>query len=395
MVKITKSYKKLQEFETYMRGEKKECRNKCIFCFIDQLPRNCLRDTLYFKDDDERLSFLHGNYITLTNLDDYDIDRIIKMRISPMNISVHTTNPRLRVKMMNNKRADEVLAYIKKLSDAGITINAQIVLCKNINDGVELEKTLIDLCALSSIQSIAVVPSGLTKYREENGLFKLEPFDKSDCEKIINQVNKFKPTPVYCADEFFLRAGIEIPGADYYDDYPQYENGVGMIRSFCDDFYGEFDIVGNGSKPFRCDEFTEHRDEFTERLRTVPYDLPHPRKISLVTGEAAYGVIKTLADDIVKKCGNLDCAVYKIKNNFFGEEITVAGLVTGRDIIGQLLPFKNNLGEELLIPAVMLRYERDLFLDNTSIGDIEAALGVKVRIVENNAEDFIKKVMNT
>jgi len=377
-----------------MTGDKKECRNKCIFCFIDQLPQNrqdfdnCLRDTLYFKDDDERLSFLHGNYITLTNLDDSDIDRIIKMRISPMNISVHTTNPGLRVKMMNNKRAGEVLDYIKKLSDANININAQIVLCKNINDGIELEKTLADLCALSSVCSIAVVPSGLTKYRDENGLFKLEPFNKSDCEKIINQVNKFKPNPVYCADEFFLKAGIEILGANYYDDYPQYENGVGMIRSLCDDFYGDFDEIVGDAVLCVPQSPVGFADTPFQKGALV-------RKISLVTGEAAYGVIKTLADDIVKKCGNIDCAVYKIKNNFFGEEITVAGLVTGRDIIEQLAPVKNNLGEELLIPAVMLRYERDLFLDNTSVEDIESALGVKVKIVENNAEDFIKKVINT
>ena len=386
MIKISKTYKKLKEYETYMAGDKKECKNKCIFCFIDQLPQNrqdfdhCLRETLYFKDDDERLSFLRGNYITLTNLEDSHIGKIIKMRISPVNISVHTTNPGLRVKMMNNKRAGDVLEYIKKLSDANININAQIVVCKNINDGEELDKTLTDLCALPSVQSVAVVPSGLTKYREMNGLFKLEPLDQSDCEKIINQVNQFKPKPVYCADEFFLKAGIEIPDADYYDDYPQYENGVGMIRSFCDDFYKN---VGDG-------------------VLDVP---PNPRKISIVTGEAAYGLIKTLADDIVgrdapgtpsvkKGAPPIKIEVYKIKNNFFGENVTVAGLVTGRDMIEQLLPYKDHLGDELLIPAVMLRYERDLFLDNTSVGDIETKLGIKVKIVENNAEDFIKKVYN-
>jgi len=249
------------EFETYMMDEKKNCKNKCVFCFIDQLPdksKNCLRETLYFKDDDERLSFLHGNYITLTNLEDWHIDRIIKMRISPMNISVHTTNPALRVKMMNNRRAGEALGYINKLADNDIKINAQIVLCKNINDGEELEKTLTDLCFLSSIQSIAVVPSGLTKYREENGLFKLEPFDKSDCEKIIKTVDKFgeenlkkyNSRLVYCADEIYLKAEQKIPDGEYYEDYPQYENGVGMIRSFCDDFYRDFErfnkIVGDG-----------------------------------------------------------------------------------------------------------------------------------------------------
>ena len=365
------------EFETYMMDEKKNCQNKCIFCFIDQLPKDCLRETLYFKDDDERLSFLHGNYITLTNLEDWHIDRIIKMRISPVNISVHTTNPDLRVKMMNNKHAGEALRYISKLSNNNINVNAQIVLCKNINDGKELERTLADLCAFPSIQSIAVVPSGLTKYREENGLFNLEPFGKPDCEKMIETVDKFgeenlKKTNsrlAYCADEIYLKAEREIPDGEYYEGYPQYENGVGMIRSFRDDFYRDFEqIVGRDAPGAPC-------------------------KKSLVTGEAAYDVIKTLADDLVKKCGNLKCEVYKIKNNFFGEEITVAGLVTGQDIIEQLTPHKNNLGDELLIPSVMLRHERDLFLDNTSVGDIEKSLGVKVRIVENNAEDFIKNIL--
>ena len=372
------------EFETYMIDEKKSCENKCIFCFIDQLPgkreyKDCLRETLYFKDDDERLSFLHGNYITLTNLEDRHIDRIIKMRISPVNISVHTTNPGLRVKMMNNKRAGEVLKYINKLNDNNININAQIVLCKNINDGDELQKTITDLCALSSVCSIAAVPGGLTKYRDENGLFKLEPFNKADCGKIIDLADKFgeenlKNTGsriVYCADEFYLKAGREIPDGDYYEDYPQYENGVGMIRSFCDDFYKKYGIYG-----------------------IIPANFDKPRKITLVTGEAAYCLIKTLAGDIVKACVNLSCAVYKIRNDFFGEEITVAGLVTGRDIIGQLLPYKNNLGDELLIPAVMLRHERDLFLDGMSVGDIETALEIKVVVVENDAGDFIKKVLN-
>ena len=406
-IKKSKYTDRLLEFENYMAGEKKGCENKCIFCFIDQLPdksKSCLRDALYFKDDDERLSFLHGNYITLTNLDDSNIDKIIKMRVSPINISVHTTNPGLRVKMMNNKRAGEVLDYIKKLTDNGININAQIVLCKNINDGKELERTLEDLCAFyPSMQSIAVVPSGLTKYREENNLFKLESFNKSDCEKIIETVdrfggenlNKFNSRLVYCADEFYLKTNLEIPDGEYYEDYPQYENGVGMIRSFVDDFW-KSPLSQKGVS--RSDGGFSRAASYWESpavcgrhpLSQKGAGSKQPRKVSLVTGEAAYPTIKTLADDIVKKCKNLICEVYKIKNNFFGEEITVAGLVTGRDIIEQLTPYKNNLGDELLIPAVMLRYERDLFLDNTSVGDIESALDIKVRIVENNAGDFIK-----
>ena len=359
------------EFESYMMDEKKSCGNSCIFCFVDQLPRDCLRDSLYFKDDDERLSFLHGNYITLTNLEDAHIDRIIKFKISPVNISVHTTNPDLRVKMMRNKRAGETLKYIKKLDENNININAQIVLCRNINDGAELERTLSDLCALKNILSIAVVPSGLTKFREKNNLYRLESLNKQDCEKVIDLVDKFGGDNsakfgsriIYCADELYLKAERELPDEDYYEDYPQYENGVGMIRSFREDFY-------DNCKDIRLDSL---------------------RKVTVITGEAAYFLIKELAAELEKRCGNLACRVYKIENNFFGGQITVAGLITGGDIIEQL--YGAELGGELLIPAVMLRYERDLFLDNVSVSDVERELGVKISIVENNAEDFIKKVL--
>ena len=357
-------------FESYMMDEKKSCVNNCIFCFVEQLPKNCLRGSLYFKDDDERLSFLHGNYITLTNLEDGHIGRIIKFKISPVNISVHTTNPGLRVKMMGNNRAGEVLKYIKKLDEAGININAQIVLCKGINDGAELERTLKDLCALSCISSIAVVPAGLTRFRD--GLYKLEGLSARDCEEAIELVDKFGlenirkrgSRIVYSADELYLKAGRALPDEDYYEDYPQYENGVGMIRSFRAEFYAE---TGR--------ELSQNK----------------PRKVSVVTGEAAYFLIKELAAGLEKRFENLDCAVYKIENRFFGENITVAGLVTGGDIMSQLAGY--NLGEELIIPAVMLRYERDLFLDNTSVRDVEQKLGVRVQIAENTAEDFIKKVL--
>ena len=356
-----------------MAAKKKSCENKCIFCFIDQLPKG-LRESLYFKDDDEKLSFLYGNYITLTNMYDCHIDQIIKLRISPVNISVHTTNPALRVKMMNNSRAGEVLGYIKRLSDARIDINAQIVLCKNINDGPELEKTLNDLCAVEGVQSISAVPVGFTKYRAENRLFALEPFEGKDCENIIKTADRFGEENqkrrgsriVYCADELYLKAGLEIPNAGYYGDYPQYENGVGMIRSFYDEYY--------------------------EKIGDCPRE-PSPRKISIVTGEAAYPLIKTLAEDISGRYKNLTCRVYRIKNRFFGGEVTVAGLVTGGDIIAGLEECRDDLGGELLLPSVMLRYERDLFLDGLCVRDVENALGVKVKIVENNARDFIEKVL--
>jgi len=358
------------EFESYMMDEKKSCTNNCIFCFIDQLPQNCLRESLYFKDDDERLSFLHGNYITLTNLEDEHVDRIIKFKISPVNISVHTTNPALRVKMMRNKRAGEVLKYIERFDKAGISINAQIVLCKNINDGIELERTLKDLCNLRSLLSIAVVPAGLTKFRDENDLYKLENFNKADCEKVIDLVDSFDSEIVYCADEFYLKADRELPNEEYYGDYPQYENGVGMISSFRAEFY-------------------DYVNMFTNCLTT-------PRNISIITGEAAYSLIKELADELQNRFENIVCTVHKIKNNFFGENITVAGLITGGDIISQLTEQRQNgqnFGDELIIPASMLRYERDLFLDNVSVQDVERTLNIRVIIAENNAEDFIRKVL--
>ena len=369
------------EFASYMMDDKKSCKNKCIFCFIDQLPSiPKLRDTLYFKDDDERLSFLHGNYITLTNLEERHIDRIIKMRISPVNISVHTTNPELRCKMMNNSHAGETLAYIEKLADNGIDLNMQIVLCKNVNDKHELENTLKDLIKFyPSVRSIAVVPAGLTKYREKNGLYRLEPFSKEDCGKVIEFCNKLGEENIkklgeriiYCSDEFFLKADINIPSDLYYGDYPQIENGVGMLRNFMTEFYG----IYNGGN-------------------IVDADYTQLRKISLATGVAAYPVIKTLIDDLTVKYPNLDCRVYCIENDFFGEEVTVAGLITGGDLIKQLLPYKYNLGERLLIPSAMLRYERDLFLDNVSVGEVEKTLDIRVIIVENDAKNLINCIFN-
>ena len=368
------------EFATYMMDEKKSCKNKCIFCFIDQLPTNPkLRDTLYFKDDDERLSFLHGNYITLTNLEEHHIDRIIKMRISPVNISVHTTNPELRCKMMNNNRAGETLAYIKRLADNGIDLNTQIVLCKDVNDKQELERTLRDLCAFYPfMKSIAVVPAGLTKYRAQNGLYPLKPLNKADCEEVIElcdnlgeeNIKKLGERLIYCSDEIFLKAGVDIPPDSYYGDYPQIENGVGMLRNFITEFYDNYNDI-------------------------IDIDYRQPRKVSLATGVAAYPVIKALTDDLTVKYPNLECKVYCIENNFFGRDVTVAGLITGGDLIKQLLPHKSELGEKLLIPAVMLRYERDLFLDNISVDELEQILDIKVVIVENNAKDLIECICST
>ncbi len=345
------------EFSTYLMDEKKRCRNNCIFCFIDQNPKG-MRETIYFKDDDERLSFLQGNYVTLTNLKDEDIERIIKMRISPVNVSVHTTNPELRVQMMRNKFAGDCLKYLKMLDDAGISINAQLVLCRDINDGKELERSLYDLCMLQNIESIALVPCGLTGHRE--GLYPLIPFDKQSAEKVIDVANGYGSCCleqrgmrlIYPSDEFYLLAEREMPEEDYYEGYPQLENGVGMIRSDTDEFF----------------ECLENSTEFE-----------YNRNITIATGKAAFGFISKLSAAAMEKHKNLKIQVAEIRNDFFGGSVTVSGLITGGDIIAQLKG--RDLGEELLIPENMLRSERDLFLDNVSVEEVEKALDVKVTVV--------------
>ncbi len=345
------------EFSTYLMDEKKRCRNNCIFCFIDQNPKG-MRDTIYFKDDDERLSFLQGNYVTLTNLKNDDIERIIKMRISPVNISVHTTNPELRVMMMRNRFAGESLKYIKQLDDAGIAINAQLVLCRGVNDGIELSRSLTDLIKLQNIESIALVPCGLTGHRA--GLFELKAFDKETATDVINIANHFgdyclnkrAQRLIYPSDEFYLLAEMPIPDEDYYEGYPQIENGVGMFRSDAEEF-----------------------KESLENTSKIDYN----RKITIATGEAAFDFIKSLSDMATEKYKNLQVEVKAIHNDFFGGSVTVSGLVTGGDIIAQLLGV--SLGDELLIPENMLRTEGDLFLDNSSLADVEKALQTPIRVV--------------
>ena len=342
------------EFSTYLMDEKKRCRNNCIFCFIDQNPHG-MRETIYFKDDDERLSFLMGNYVTLTNLSEKDIERIIKMRISPVNISVHTTDPELRVKMMRNRFAGDCLKYIPMLDEAGITINAQLVLCRGYNDGDALEKSLKELSKLENIDSIALVPCGLTGHRE--GLCEIEPFDKESAADVIAIADRYGEENyknrgarlIYASDEFFLIAGKDIPDSDYYEGYPQLENGVGMIRSDTDEFY----------------ECLENTDA-----------LPYNRNISIATGEAAFGFISLLASKAMEKYKSLNINVYAIKNEFFGGKVSVSGLVTGGDLKKQLSG--KELGDTLYIPENMLRAEGDLFLDGVSLDELEKALGVNV-----------------
>ncbi len=346
------------EFSSYLMDQKHSCKNKCIFCFIDQLPKG-LRDSLYFKDDDSRLSFLFGNYITLTNISEHEINRIIKMHISPINISVHTTNPELRVRMMKNKNAGKVLEIIPRLNEAGIKINCQLVLCPDFNDGQELERTLNDLSALQNVECIAAVPVGLTKYRE--GLEPLKPFDKQSAGAVIDIIDKagnkcierYSERRIYAADEFYLLSEREIPEASYYGDFLQLENGVGLWALLKSE--------------------AESALEDIEQTNT-------DRHISLATGVAAKPLIDYVADLCSKKNKGLKCDVYGIKNKFFGERITVAGLVTATDIYEQLKD--KNLGSELLIPSSMLRKERDMFLDSVTVEELSEKLKVKITVVD-------------
>ncbi|MBR7097827.1 MAG: DUF512 domain-containing protein, partial [Clostridia bacterium] len=307
------------EFETPLMDKKHTCKNACVFCFIDQMPKG-MRETLYFKDDDDRLSFLHGNYVTLTNLGEEDIERIIRMHISPVNVSVHTTNPELRVQMMKNKRSGEVLSYLPRLAEAGIALCTQIVLCKGLNDGAELERSMKELATLfPALRSCAIVPVGLTKYRE--GLYPLELFTPEECAQVIAQVSAFGDECLrthgsrlfYCSDEFYVRAGLPLPAEEYYEDYSQIENGVGMLTSLETEFDFALEDLADDFKQFRA-----------------------PRTVSIATGAAAYGHICQLADRLMERVDGLEIRVHRIINHFFGESVTVAGLLTGKDVSEQL-----------------------------------------------------------
>ena len=361
------------EFENYLMDKSRTCRNNCVFCFIDQNPPG-MRETVYFKDDDSRMSFLTGSYITLTNLSDADVDRIIEMKMSPVNISVHTTDPELRCRMMNNRFAGDSLRHMYRMAEAGVELHCQIVLCRGINDGAALDRTMSDLSALApAVKSVSVVPAGLTKHRA--GLYPLTPFTPEECGAVIAQVDaarekceKEHGSAVFCcSDEFYLKAGIPIPDAVYYEDYPQLENGVGMIRSMGDEFRRAIGTAGED------------------------FDLSGKRRCSVATGEAAYDFICSLAEELRRISPPLEIAVHKIRNDFFGDSITVAGLVTGGDLINQLKG--KNLGDTLYIPSVMLRYENDLFLDGVSLTDAERELGVKIVYVNNGGYEFVEAIL--
>ncbi len=363
------------EFETYLMDKQQHCKNKCIFCFIDQLPKG-LRPSLYFKDDDSRLSFLFGNYITLTNISEHEVQRIIDMHISPVNVSVHTMNPELRVQMMKNKNAGESLKIIKRLADAGIKMNTQLVLCPGINDGAELRRSIEELSSLyPSVQSIAAVPVGLTKFRE--GLEKLEPYNKETAGETIDIIqeyaDKFRKEYgiglCYPADEFFIKAERDLPDADYYDGYPQLDNGVGLVRSFIDDFIDEMEY---------CNEQPTHKS------------------VTLATGTDFYPYLYELCKEAEEKY-NIEINVKKIINNFFGETITVSGLVTGIDLFEQLKDC--DLGEFLLLPSSMISdytnytENKNKFLDDMTVEELEERLNTKIILTSGGGGQVLKDIL--
>lgn len=367
-------------FEEGLMDSYRSCTNKCIFCFIDQMPPD-MRETLYFKDDDARLSFLQGNYITLTNLSDEDVERIICYKLSPINISVHTTNKELRCKMLNNRFAGEALSKLQTLYDNNIIMNGQIVLCKGINDGRELEKTIEDLAEyIPLMRSLSVVPVGITKYRE--GLASLEKFDAKDSEEVIDRINywqekclKNKNTRfVYASDEWYLKAGLPLPDEEEYEGYLQIENGVGMTRLFIEEFKEELYSNSNSSNKKSLE---------INNLK---------KSLSLVTGQLATPIIKELIKQINKIYPNIHVSVYTIENEFFGTDITVTGLITGQDIIKQLED--KDLGEALLLPSVILKHEEDVMLDDLSIADLEEALQTEIIVVNDDGKSFLKAIIN-
>ena len=357
-------------FGSSLMDEYRSCHNKCIFCFIDQMPEG-MRETLYFKDDDTRLSFLQGNYVTLTNLKDEDLDRIIRYKLAPINISVQATEPDLRRQMLNNRFAGDILEKIKKLADAQIPMNGQVVLCKGYNDKEHLDRTISDLSQfLPYMESLSVVPIGVTKFRD--GLTKIDPFNRDEAREVLDQIHSWQRKLkeqygnrfVHASDEWFLLAELPLPDEEYYEGYGQIENGVGMLRSF-------------------ISEFEACLKEVTGDNRT--------REVSIATAKLAYPMICYFAEELEKKFPNLKVHVYCIKNYFFGETITVTGLMTAGDIIKQVKD--QALGEELLLPENVLKADEPIFLDDMTLSEFQKTLQVPVNIVQSNGQDFIEKVI--
>ena len=360
-------------FENGLMDDYRSCHNKCIFCFIDQMPKG-MRETLYFKDDDSRLSFLQGNYVTLTNMSDDDVDRIIKYNLAPINVSFQTTNPELRCKMLNNRFAGEALKKAWRLAEAGITMNGQIVLCKGVNDGEELERSIADLANYApTIESVSVVPVGLSKYRD--GLFPLEPFTKEDALETLRIIHKWQDKMyeayglhfIHASDEWYILAELEMPEEERYDGYLQLENGVGMLRLL-------------------MNEFEEAFEEDKKAGRTS-----RKKEISMATGRLAYPYIQKMVDKLMEYYEGLQVYLYPIRNDFFGEKITVSGLLTGQDIEAQLKTQK--LGEKLILPQNVLKSGESVFLDDYTLSELEKALQVPVDIVKSSGRDFIEAIL--
>ena len=364
------------EFESGLMDEYRSCRNKCIFCFIDQMPPN-MRETLYFKDDDSRLSFLQGNYVTLTNMSEHDIDRICRYRLSPINISFHTMNPQLRCQMLNNRFAGEALKKADVLFEAGIHMNGQIVLCRGVNDGPELEYSIAQLMKyLPCLESVSVVPVGLTKYRE--GLYPLEPFTREDAIAVISLIEKYQLKCcerfgthfIHASDEWYILADMELPEAERYDGYLQLENGVGMLRLLLEEFQ---------------ESMREHQN------RNAFAEITGRKELSMATGELVFPYVREMAEKMMKACPNLDLHVYPVTNDFFGRKITVSGLLTGQDLLAQLKD--RPLGSCLLLPENVLRSGEDVFLDDMHVGELEKALQVPINIVKSSGNDFVEAVL--
>lgn len=368
------------EFENGLMDDYRSCHNKCIFCFIDQMPKG-MRETLYFKDDDSRLSFLQGNYVTLTNMSEHDVNRIIKYHLGPINISFQTMNPELRCMMLHNRFAGDALKKVDLFYEAGIEMNGQIVLCKGINDGKELDFSIRELTKYyPCLQSVSVVPVGLSKYRE--GLYPLEPFTKEDAKEVIGLIKKWQDYMyekygmhfIHASDEWYLLAEEELPTEDRYDGYLQLENGVGMLTLLKDEFKEAMQTAVHQKKLYR-----DLSDGKTRRL-------------TLATGKLAYRTICDLAAQMMKAFEWLDLNVVAIRNDFFGERITVSGLLTGQDLIAQLKDLP--LGDKLLLPQNVLRSGENYFLDDITVPQLEEALQVRVDIVKSSGQDFVETVLN-
>ncbi|MCD7726354.1 MAG: DUF512 domain-containing protein [Clostridiales bacterium] len=372
------------EFEKELMSDYRSCSNKCIFCFIDQMPPG-LRDNLYFKDDDSRLSFLQGNYITLTNMSREDVERIVRLQLAPINISVQTTNPELRCKMLNNRFAGEKLKFLDRLYEGHVEMNGQIVCCKGVNDGEELRRSITDLMKyLPFMRSVSVVPAGITRYRE--GLYPIPLFDREEAGEIIDMIEGYQEVCfqrwglhfIHASDEFYLTAGREFPEEERYDGYIQLENGVGMMRLFQAEF----------------------EEAVAQAVRGMKYHVQKhrlKRTVTVATGQLAYSTVRGFARRLMEAYPGLRIRVFAIRNDFFGETITVTGLITGQDLIAQLRQQQAQgiaLGETLLISAAMLRSGEQMFLDDVTIPQVEEALGLRVAVVESSGQDFVDAVLH-